>query len=944
MATYHSDRRRVRRYGEMRKSVTLGTSFHSPMPMPFRPDGLPDWDTPGLGSFVSFALENGPLKGRVVILRRLQNGMYVIAPDDASSKNDENRDLDKEKLRKEEGINPDEEIQNALESTMKAYRSAAWTRKEGKNPRGGLNAKGRASAKREGHNLRPPVKQAKSLSEMKRQYSFLSRMSGMPGPERDENGKPTRLLLSLQAWGASSKAAAKRKAAALKRRIDAAETQKSLARTFGEEEIMKLMFKANGDIPSPKELDHLPEAEKKRIVAAERAAGGFAQKRAELFGGIEARLAAKNAAGAGKTVPSPTIHPGEDAPRSDKMGPGETFRPSGPRRTSSGPATAGSFASAAIPGARQSATAKTTADTAARAKELRATMPIEDYMDHAEAQHHLAGIPLPRLGGSGQTTLGSVLSGPGVTAGSRALAIERYGTKAKAAVAPHWPEATDWKSHFDSLVTPESGTGRKVGQSHIEDYMSQGLTFDKARESAAHRMRELDIQDIITSEARGMQPRRSGIRFLTPSQTRVETANDRNTRMAQGEAGARGLDQGRPLVMQPDQSEQGFRQVLGRPFARLSGGQGRGTGSGSGARAGSGSEREGTRTGARAGSSGPMASPVGEGMRIVTGADGTKRVERDPDRTPRFVPSSEQIQRQIKEEVPGSDPDEKKDSDTSRETKFEQLSSGKSLFESLPSIFASALKRKAKTDPNGAREMAKRGFGGSEEMANRVIDHILGKSIIRAAKRDLVKAFYRLRKAEADADMKHVAGFLGIDLPSDAPSPSPEPARRPRPEGSGRRPRRVEGELKTGTDSGMSFLDMADATRGGTQRVPRRSDSIGGPSARPRSSAIWSGVAPATTDRRSAQQVREDRLRAEADKASRPSSPRKPATLKPGSVPFERLAAKVEAAMKKLTDSGMSRADAAKHISTMSPKSLRMSYSEYQTFQKALRNQNRRYR
>jgi hypothetical protein len=331
-------------------------------------------------------------------------------------------------------------------------------------------------------------------------------------------------------------------------------------------------------------------------------------------------------------------------------------------------------------------------------------------------------------------------------------------------------------------------------------------------------------------------------------------------------------------------------------------------------------------------------------MRIVTGADGTKRVERDPDRTPRFVPSTEQIQRQIKEEVPGSDPDEKKD-DKSREPTFDQLSSGESLFESLPPIFARALERKAKTDPVGAREMAKRGFGGSEEMANRVIDHILlGKSIIRAAKRDLVKAFYRLRKAEADADMKHVAGFLGIDLPSDAPSPSPEPARRPRPEGSGRRPRRVEGELKTGTDSGMSFLDMADATRGGTQRVPRRSDSIGGPSARPRSSAIWSGVAPATTDRRSAQQVREDRLRAEADKASRPSSSRKPATLKPGSVPFERLAAKVEAAMKKLTDSGMSRADAAKHISTMSPNSLRMSYSEYQTFQKALRNQNRRYR
>ena len=35
-------------------------------------------------------------------------------------------------------------------------KSPAWQRKEGKNPNGGLNAKGRASAKKEGHNLKPP--------------------------------------------------------------------------------------------------------------------------------------------------------------------------------------------------------------------------------------------------------------------------------------------------------------------------------------------------------------------------------------------------------------------------------------------------------------------------------------------------------------------------------------------------------------------------------------------------------------------------------------------------------------------------------------------------------------------------------------------------------------------------------------------------------------------
>jgi hypothetical protein len=43
-------------------------------------------------------------------------------------------------------------------------------------------------------------------------------MGGMPGPERDEKGRPTRLLLSLQAWGASSKADAKKKAAAISSR------------------------------------------------------------------------------------------------------------------------------------------------------------------------------------------------------------------------------------------------------------------------------------------------------------------------------------------------------------------------------------------------------------------------------------------------------------------------------------------------------------------------------------------------------------------------------------------------------------------------------------------------------------------------------------------------------------------------------------------------------
>lgn len=86
-------------------------------------------------------------------------------------------------------------------------KSPAYTRKEGQNPKGGLNAKGRASAKAKGMNLKAPVKSG----DNPRRASFLARMGGNEGPEY-KDGKPTRLLLSLNAWGASSKADAQAKA------------------------------------------------------------------------------------------------------------------------------------------------------------------------------------------------------------------------------------------------------------------------------------------------------------------------------------------------------------------------------------------------------------------------------------------------------------------------------------------------------------------------------------------------------------------------------------------------------------------------------------------------------------------------------------------------------------------------------------------------------------
>ncbi len=100
-------------------------------------------------------------------------------------------------------------------------KTPAWKRKEGKNPKGGLNAKGRASAKKQGMNLKRPVKSG----DNPRRASFLARMGGMKGPEK-KNGKPTRLLLSLRAWGASSKADAKSKAAAISRRNKAKKGRK----------------------------------------------------------------------------------------------------------------------------------------------------------------------------------------------------------------------------------------------------------------------------------------------------------------------------------------------------------------------------------------------------------------------------------------------------------------------------------------------------------------------------------------------------------------------------------------------------------------------------------------------------------------------------------------------------------------------------------------------
>ena len=93
-------------------------------------------------------------------------------------------------------------------------KSPVWQTKAGKNPKGGLNAKGRASYNAEtGGNLKAPVKSG----DNPRRASFLARMGNMLGAEM-KDGKPTRLLLSLRAWGASSKEDARAKAKAISKR------------------------------------------------------------------------------------------------------------------------------------------------------------------------------------------------------------------------------------------------------------------------------------------------------------------------------------------------------------------------------------------------------------------------------------------------------------------------------------------------------------------------------------------------------------------------------------------------------------------------------------------------------------------------------------------------------------------------------------------------------
>lgn len=91
-------------------------------------------------------------------------------------------------------------------SDEELFETAAWRRKEGKDPEGGLNRKGIASYRKENPGSKlsmavttPPSKLKPGSKAANRRKSFCARMGGMKGPMR-KDGKPTRKALALRKW------------------------------------------------------------------------------------------------------------------------------------------------------------------------------------------------------------------------------------------------------------------------------------------------------------------------------------------------------------------------------------------------------------------------------------------------------------------------------------------------------------------------------------------------------------------------------------------------------------------------------------------------------------------------------------------------------------------------------------------------------------------------
>jgi len=113
-----------------------------------------------------------------------------------------------EQLSEEHGVDPDviwEDFDSVNDEEL--LETAAWRRSAGKSKKGGLNAKGVASYRREhpGSKLQTavttkPSKLKAGSKAAKRRKSFCARMGGVDGPMKKPNGKPTRKALALRKW------------------------------------------------------------------------------------------------------------------------------------------------------------------------------------------------------------------------------------------------------------------------------------------------------------------------------------------------------------------------------------------------------------------------------------------------------------------------------------------------------------------------------------------------------------------------------------------------------------------------------------------------------------------------------------------------------------------------------------------------------------------------
>lgn len=114
-----------------------------------------------------------------------------------------------EQLALEHGVDPEviwEDIESVDDHEL-LDESAAWKRSAGKSKKGGLNAKGVASYRREnpGSKLQmavttKPSKLKPGSKAAKRRKSFCARMGGNKGPMKKPNGDPTRKALALRKW------------------------------------------------------------------------------------------------------------------------------------------------------------------------------------------------------------------------------------------------------------------------------------------------------------------------------------------------------------------------------------------------------------------------------------------------------------------------------------------------------------------------------------------------------------------------------------------------------------------------------------------------------------------------------------------------------------------------------------------------------------------------